>query len=100
MATSEQSIDLTKEFSLLPAVYDILKSIEKTNDSQEVTRKVSLWCIFRLVIRLSLPAPPDQLTNLPFGPQFAPIHSTNFFTGIKPGDFTHQPETQQLNQRT
>jgi hypothetical protein len=42
MATSEQqNIDLTKEFSLLPAVYDILKSIEKTNDSQEVTRKVS-----------------------------------------------------------
>ena len=42
MATSDQqNIDLTKEFSLLPAVYDILKSIEKTNDSQEVTRKVS-----------------------------------------------------------
>ena len=50
MAASEQpNIDLTKEFSLLPAVYDILKSIEKTNDSQEVTRKVpkSLAAILR-----------------------------------------------------
>ncbi|CAB3991682.1 Mediator of RNA polymerase II transcription subunit 9 [Paramuricea clavata] len=44
MATSEQqNIDLTKEFSLLPAGYDILKSIEKTNDSQEVTRKVAAF---------------------------------------------------------
>lgn len=37
------ALDLTKEFSLLPAIYDILKSLEKTNDSQEVTRKVAAF---------------------------------------------------------
>ena len=43
MAHLEQPfVDLTKEFSMLPAIYDILKSIEKTNDSQEITRKVIL----------------------------------------------------------
>ncbi|XP_028409772.1 mediator of RNA polymerase II transcription subunit 9-like [Dendronephthya gigantea] len=42
-ASEQQNIDLPKEFSLLPAVYDILKSIEKTNDSNEVTRKVAVF---------------------------------------------------------
>ncbi|XP_046847712.1 uncharacterized protein LOC124441306 [Xenia sp. Carnegie-2017] len=40
----QQYVDLTKEFSMLPAIYDILKSIEKTNDSQEITRKVAAFC--------------------------------------------------------
>ena len=34
------TIDLPKEFSLLPSVYEILKCLEKTNDTHEVTRKV------------------------------------------------------------
>ena len=39
MVGSEQ-VNLAAEFNLLPTIFDIVQSLQKASDSQEMTRKV------------------------------------------------------------
>ena len=50
MAASEsEEIDVAKEFNLLPIIFETIQALQKTNDPQEFTKKVSLC--FSLVSR-------------------------------------------------
>ena len=48
MAASEsEEIDVTKEFNLLPIIFETIQALQKTNDPQEFTKKVSLCFLFQ-----------------------------------------------------
>ena len=48
MAASEsEEIDVAKEFNLLPIIFETIQALQKTNDPQEFTKKVSLCFLFQ-----------------------------------------------------